>query len=154
VQQPAIPRAPIPDLLKPVGTSGFLSTPVGRSSSVGRSPFVGRESGPYRIEFQAGSSGITSASENELLDIAAILNANAGTRADITGYTDSSGDAEANSALADADATAMMNKLVSLGVDRSRLKAEGYGGEATADNTTAEGQEGTRRVEIRVITVR
>lgn len=140
VPQITVPRAPTPEPSKPVGTSGFSSAVV-------------RESGPYRIEFQAGSSGITSASENELLDIAAVLNANVRTRADINGYTDSAGDAEANRRLSEADATAMMNKLVSLGVDRSRLNAQGHGEEApAADNTTAEGRQRNRRVEIRVIT--
>ncbi len=139
--QVAIPRAPSPEPSKPVGTSGFFSSRVVR------------ESGPYRIEFQAGSSGITSASENELRDAAAVLNANVRTRADINGYTGNAGDAEANRRLSEADATAMMNKLVSLGVDRSRLKAQGYGEEApVADNTTAEGRQRNRRVEIRVMT--
>ena len=137
--QVAVPRAPIPDPSKPVGTSGFSATVV-------------RESGPYRIEFQAGSSGITSASENELLDAAAVLNANMRTRAEINGYTDNSSDAEANRRVSEADATAMMDKLVSLGVDRSRLKVQGNGEEApVADNTTAEGRQRNRRVEIRVI---
>jgi OOP family OmpA-OmpF porin len=138
--QAAVRRAPIPESAKPVGTSGFFSSAV-----------VG-QSGPYRIEFQPGSSGITSASENELLDVAAVLNANVRTRADINGYTGNAGDAEANRRLSEADAKAMMNKLVSLGVDRSRLKARGYGEEApVADNTTAEGRQRNRRVEIRVI---
>jgi outer membrane protein OmpA-like peptidoglycan-associated protein len=142
VPQIAVPRAPIPEPSKPVGTSGFSSAVV-------------RESGPYRIEFQAGSSGITSASEHELRDVAAVLNANVRTRADINGYTNNAGDAEANRRLSEADATAMMNKLVSLGVDRSRLNAHGYGEEApVADNTTAEGRQRNRRVEIRVITDR
>ena len=141
VPQAAVRRAPIPEPSKPVGTSGFFSSTVVR------------ESGPYRIEFRPGSSGITSASEHELRDVAAVLNANVRTRADINGYTGNAGDAEANRRLSEADATAMMNKLVSLGVDRSRLNAHGYGEEApVADNTTAEGRQRNRRVEIRVIT--
>ena len=76
-------------------------------------------------------------------------------RADINGYTDNAGDAEANRRLSEARATAMMNELVSLGVDRSRMNARGYGEEApVADNATAEGRQRNRRVEIRVITVR
>ena len=76
-------------------------------------------------------------------------------RADIIGYTDNAGDAEANRRLSESHATAMMNELVSLGVDRSRLNAQGFGEEApVADNATAEGRQRNRRVEIRVITDR
>ena len=138
--QVTVPRSPvrIPEPSRPVGTSGVASTPL-------------RDSGSFRVEFQTGSSGITSASQNELRDVAAILNANAGARADIIGYTDNAGDTAANLRLSQARATAMMNELVSLGVDRSRLTAQGYGeGGPVADNSTAEGRQRNRRVEIRV----
>jgi len=139
--QVTVPRAPlprIPERAKPVGTSGVSSS-------------VAREFGPYRIEFQAGSAGITRASEIELRDIAAFLNSNSRARADINGYTDNAGDTAANLRLSEARATAMMNELVSLGVDRSRLTAQGFGeGGPVADNSTAEGRQQNRRVEIRV----
>jgi outer membrane protein OmpA-like peptidoglycan-associated protein len=140
--QVTVPRSPvrIPEPSRPVGTSGISSS-------------AARELGPYRIEFQTGSSHITSGSEKELRDVAAFLNANRGARADINGYTDNAGDTTANLRLSEARATAMMNELVSLGVDRSRLNAQGFGeGGAVADNSTAEGRQRNRRVEIRVTT--
>ena len=138
VSQSAVGEKPIPDPARPVGTSGVSSAAV-------------RESGLYRIEFQTGSSRITPASEKELRDVAAILNANVRAHADINGYWDNAGNVETNRRLSEARATAMMNELASLGVDRSRMNARGYGGEApVADNATAEGRQRNRRVEIRV----
>jgi len=132
-----IPKARIPEPLKPVGTSGVTSAAV-------------RESGAYRIEFQTGLP-MTAASENDLREVASILKANDGARADINGYTDSIGDANLNLKLSEERATAMMNELVSLGVDRSRMNARGFGEDhPVADNATAEGRQRNRRVEIHV----
>jgi outer membrane protein OmpA-like peptidoglycan-associated protein len=138
--QVTVPRAPvhIPEPSRPVGTSGVATAPL-------------RDS--FTIEFQTGSSGQTSASQNELRDVAAILNANSQARADIIGYTDNAGDAAANQRLSEARAETMANELVGLGVDRSRMSARGNGEEGpVADNGTAEGRQRNRRVEIRVTT--
>jgi outer membrane protein OmpA-like peptidoglycan-associated protein len=143
VPQVTVPRAPIPPIPepeRPVGTSGISST-------------APRGFGPYRIEFQARSTRMTPASESELRDVAAFLNANRGARAEINGYTDNAGDTTANLRRSEALATATMNELVSLGVDRSRLSAQGFGeGGSVADNATAECRQKNRRVEIRVTT--
>ena len=126
-----------PESMKPVGTSGVTSAIV-------------RKSGPYRIEFQAGSP-ITSAAEDDLREVASVLRANDLARAEISGYTDSIGDEAANLKLSEARAAAMVDELVSLGVDRSRMNSRGYGEDnPIADNATAEGRQRNRRVEIRV----
>jgi outer membrane protein OmpA-like peptidoglycan-associated protein len=138
--QVTVPRAPvhIPEPSRPVGTSGVATAPL-------------RDS--FTIEFRTGSSGQTSASQNELRDVAAILNANSRARAEIIGYTDNAGDAAANQRLSQARAETMANELVGLGVDRSRMNARGNGEEGpVADNSTAEGRQRNRRVEIRVTT--
>jgi flagellar motor protein MotB len=44
-----------------------------------------------------------------------------------------------------------MNEIANLGVDRSRLEAEGYGeNQPIADNATGEGRQRNRRIDIRV----
>jgi outer membrane protein OmpA-like peptidoglycan-associated protein len=110
-----------------------------------------QEFGPYRLEFQNGSSRITPASETELREVAAVLAANPRAHADVRGYTDNIGDYEANRRLSQTRATAMMNELARLGVDRSRMNAQGYGeDDPVADNATAQGRQHNRRVEIHV----
>ncbi|MFZ1562256.1 MAG: OmpA family protein, partial [Saprospiraceae bacterium] len=45
----------------------------------------------------------------------------------------------------------VMNELVKLGVDKSRLGAEGYGDKfPVADNSTEEGRQQNRRISVRV----
>jgi outer membrane protein OmpA-like peptidoglycan-associated protein len=137
----AIPRVPMAEPVKPV-------EPVGTS---GIAPTAPRDIGPYRLEFQTGSSRFTPASASELREIADVLKAHPEARADVNGYTDDSGDDAANLRLSEARANATMNQLASLGVDRSRMSAQGYGeSHPVADNATAEGRQRNRRVEISV----
>ena len=136
--QVAIPRTPMPEPAKPVGTSGVP-------------PAAFREVGLYRLEFQSGSSSITPASENELRDIAGVLSTNPQAYAEVNGYTDNVGDDAANVKVSQARAKAITNVLVRFGVDRSRVRAQGYGeANPVADNVTAEGRQRNRRVEIHV----
>ena len=68
------------------------------------------------------------------------------------GYTDNTGDPQANLRLSQQRADAVMADLVKLGVDAGRMKAEGYGQEhPVADNSTEEGRAKNRRIDIRVI---
>jgi outer membrane protein OmpA-like peptidoglycan-associated protein len=56
------------------------------------------------------------------------------------GYTDNTGDPQANVKLSQMRTETVMTELVRLGVDAGRLKAEGYGQEhPVADNSTEEG---------------
>jgi outer membrane protein OmpA-like peptidoglycan-associated protein len=67
------------------------------------------------------------------------------------GYTDNTGDPQANLTLSQQRADTVMADLVKLGVDASRMKAEGYGQEhPVADNSTEEGRAKNRRIDIRV----
>ena len=71
-------------------------------------------------------------------------------RLKIGGYTDNSGDAAANLRLSQARAETVMNELVTMGVARSRIEAEGYGDQhPIADNATQEGRARNRRVALR-----
>jgi OOP family OmpA-OmpF porin len=69
----------------------------------------------------------------------------------IGGYTDNVGDPGANQRLSQNRAVNTMNELATLGVDRSRLAAEGNGEQfPVADNSTEEGRQRNRRIDIRV----
>ena len=104
-----------------------------------------------RIYFDTGSATLTSQSDEQVNNIAAILKAFSSVQLKIGGYTDSTGDAAANLALSQARANALMNAVVALGVDAARLKAEGYGVlHPIADNATEQGRERNRRVSVRV----
>jgi outer membrane protein OmpA-like peptidoglycan-associated protein len=51
--------------------------------------------------------------------------------------------------LSQKSATAVMNEIADLGIDRSRMTAEGYGeANPVATNATAQGRQQNRRVEV------
>jgi outer membrane protein OmpA-like peptidoglycan-associated protein len=69
----------------------------------------------------------------------------------ITGHTDNVGTDEVNNRLSQQRADAVANYLASLGIDRKRLLTKGLGeSEPVADNTTAQGRQQNRRVEIAI----
>jgi OOP family OmpA-OmpF porin len=69
----------------------------------------------------------------------------------VAGHTDSVGDREYNIELSQQRAEAVVNYLVSKGVDGGRLTAIGYGySQPVADNSTDEGRAQNRRIEFRV----
>ena len=66
---------------------------------------------------------------------------------EVQGHTDSTGSPEANQKLSEKRAQAIVDKLVELGIDESRLTAVGKGQYAPiADNATEEGRAQNRRV--------
>jgi len=104
-----------------------------------------------RLNFQTNSAVIRSDSRDQLRNVAVILKAYPAAHVKIGGYTDNSGNAEANNQLSQARAESVRDELVKLGVDSSRVEAEGYGNEhPVADNNTAEGRARNRRVAILV----
>lgn len=67
----------------------------------------------------------------------------------IGGYTDSTGTADFNMKLSQARADSVLDYLVTQGLDASILSAQGYGMDnPVADNSTAQGRQKNRRVEI------
>lgn len=68
---------------------------------------------------------------------------------EVSGHTDSTGDPDANRTLSGARAQAVVDYLVSQGVDEARLQSRGAGAdEPIADNGTADGRAQNRRVEL------
>jgi OOP family OmpA-OmpF porin len=104
-----------------------------------------------RLLFDTGKATLQPASQEQLTNIGEILKTYPNVHVKIGGYTDNSGDPQANMALSSARATNVMNALLNQGIDPSRLTAEGYGDQhPVADNSTEEGRAMNRRIALRV----
>jgi hypothetical protein len=80
-----------------------------------------------------------------------IMRAYPNVKVEIGGYTDNTSDSAHNLELSRARASAAMEQIANQGIDRARLSAQGYGEQnPVADNSTAEGRQRNRRVDIRV----
>jgi outer membrane protein OmpA-like peptidoglycan-associated protein len=103
----------------------------------------------YGIHFDTGKATIQPDSEDTLLQIVKLLDANAGWKMRIEGYTDNVGNAAANQTLSEKRAQAVVAWLASHGVAANRLTAKGFGqANPVADNSTDEGRAKNRRVEL------
>ncbi len=104
-----------------------------------------------RLLFDTNSATLQPSSQEQLSNIAAILKAYPNVHLRIGGYTDNQGDAAANLKLSQDRANNVMQQLVAMGVDPSRLDAKGYGDEhPVADNTSDAGRAMNRRISMRV----
>ena len=101
------------------------------------------------ITFQTGSADLTLESATTIQLIAQLLADNPGTRIEIGGHTDSDGDPEANEALSSLRADAVLNALITAGVEANRMVAVGYGAALpVATNETGDGKAQNRRIEF------
>lgn len=104
-----------------------------------------------RLEFDTNSSALKPSSQEQLRNIAEIMKAYPQVTVKLGGYTDNTGNPQQNLELSRQRARSAMNQVVALGVDASRLTAEGYGEQnPIADNATAEGRQRNRRIDINV----
>lgn len=104
-----------------------------------------------RLTFDTGKDTLQASSQEQLNNVAAILKAYPNVHAKIGGYTDNTGNAEANMKLSDDRAKNVMAALVAAGIDSSRLEAKGYGEEhPVASNATEEGRAQNRRISLLV----
>jgi OmpA-OmpF porin, OOP family len=104
-----------------------------------------------RLEFETDSANLKPASTEQLRNIAEIMEAYPNVNVKIAGYTDNVGDDAYNMKLSQERANVTMNELAKLGVSQSRMTAEGYGEQhPVADNSTEEGRQRNRRIDIRV----
>ncbi len=101
------------------------------------------------IEFISNQSTFTANGQAVADEVAAILTRDTTTRFEVSGHTDSRGDAALNQALSQARADAVVAYLASKGIDATRFIAKGYGADRpVADNATTEGRQRNRRIEF------
>lgn len=103
------------------------------------------------IQFETNTSTLTDGGEVIVDDLAAVLEAYPSIAIEIIGHTDSRGDHVANQALSEARAAAVVDALITRGIDSLRLQSSGIGeAQPIASNATAAGQQQNRRVEIKI----
>ena len=106
---------------------------------------------PSDVSFDTGRSAIKSNFAPILNQFATSLNQNSVTTVTIIGHTDSTGSDAVNNPLSIDRADAARDYLVSRGVARTRIMTDGRGSrEPVADNSTQQGRDKNRRVEIYV----
>jgi len=106
-----------------------------------------------KVMFDTGKATIKVDSHQLLKDVAEVMAEHKKiAKIGIEGHTDSVGKNKSNKKLSENRAKAVMDFLVSVGVDESRLQSEGFGEEKPiADNDTDEGKEKNRRVEFNIL---
>jgi outer membrane protein OmpA-like peptidoglycan-associated protein len=101
------------------------------------------------VLFDTGKSDLRSQAREALAKLTGIVLNYPSLRLAIEGHTDSTGSAEFNQTLSEKRANAVRDFLVTQGLDMSSLSAQGLGmNNPVADNSTAEGRQKNRRVEI------
>ncbi|WP_276498865.1 OmpA family protein [Pontibacter litorisediminis] len=104
------------------------------------------------ILFAVNSAELSASAKQDIQKLAKTLQQYQGTDVIIEGHTDNTGSYELNQKLSERRAQAVKNYAQSLGVDGSRLQAKGYSyDQPIADNTTVEGRQKNRRVEIIIV---
>src|SRR5207248_1062718 len=103
------------------------------------------------VLFDFNSAGLRSASRDSLREMAGVFEKYPNTTIEVAGHTDSIGSASYNQRLSERRASGVVNFLEQLGVRSSRLEPIGYGeSQPRATNSTANGRQLNRRVEIHV----
>jgi K(+)-stimulated pyrophosphate-energized sodium pump len=104
-----------------------------------------------RLLFETGKSTLKPESQEQLKNVSEILKAYPAVKIKLGGYTDNTGDSNANLKLSSDRAKAVEEELVKMGIDTERIDSEGYGDQyPVGDNSTEEGRAKNRRISIRV----
>lgn len=107
----------------------------------------------YSIEFETGSAVLRPSSYKVLDDIASQITIQSNLLVEVSGHTDNTGNSSNNLTLSEMRAKAVKDYIVNKDPSdfSNRIKAKGYGQEKPiADNSTADGRQRNRRVEIKV----
>jgi OOP family OmpA-OmpF porin len=105
-----------------------------------------------RVYFEPGKATLTTGSQMQFENLAAILKAYPRAFIQLAGFTDNQGAAPANLLLSADRANAARELLLKAGLEPGRVAARGYGQEhPISSNGTAEGRAQNRRLAIRVV---
>lgn len=103
------------------------------------------------ILFDVDKSDLKPVAQQNIRELSETLKKYEDTNILIEGHTDDTGAEAYNQALSERRAKSVADYLTSLGVANSRVTTTGYGeGQPIADNTTVQGREQNRRVEIAI----
>ena len=101
------------------------------------------------VLFDTNKAQLKSGGTRGLQKLAGFLKQYPQRKAQVEGYTDSTGSADYNLELSDRRANAVRSSLVGMGIGNDRITTHGYGQESpVASNDTADGRQLNRRVEI------
>lgn len=101
------------------------------------------------VLFDTNQAQLKSGGTRSLQKLAGFLKQYPQHKAQVEGYTDSTGSADYNLELSDRRANAVRSSLVGMGIGNDRITTHGYGQESpVASNDTADGRQLNRRVEI------
>ena len=104
------------------------------------------------IYFETNKATLKPESFEQLNQVVKFMENNESVKLEISGHTDNTGSLKYNTKLSEERARAVVDYLVSKGIDASRLTWKGYAfTQPVAPNDTAEGREKNRRVEFKVI---
>lgn len=104
------------------------------------------------VNFETGKADLKPESYPVLDELVTYLTRKDDERIEIGGHTDNVGKPAANLALSMERAKAVMNYVISKGIDPNRLTAKGYGmTQPIAENTTAAGRAQNRRTEVTIL---
>jgi outer membrane protein OmpA-like peptidoglycan-associated protein len=104
------------------------------------------------VLFETNKSVLLESSFPELDKLTVTLKQNSLTNIEIRGHTDNVGDPASNQLLSEQRAHAVVDYLISKGIDKKRLLYKGLGSkQPVASNKTEEGRKKNRRVEFAVI---
>jgi outer membrane protein OmpA-like peptidoglycan-associated protein len=104
------------------------------------------------IYFETNKATLKPESYEQLDQVVKFMENNESVRLEISGHTDNTGSLKYNTKLSEERAKAVVDYLVSKGIDTSRLTWKGYAfTQPVAPNNTAEGRKKNRRVEFKVI---
>lgn len=107
---------------------------------------------PGNITFDTNRFDVRSGFFDTLSSVAVVLKEFDQTRVEVAGHTDSTGSLEYNQTLSEKRAQSVADYLASQGITRDRLVAVGFGPRyPLASNTTEEGRQQNRRVELKIL---
>jgi outer membrane protein OmpA-like peptidoglycan-associated protein len=101
------------------------------------------------VLFDVAKSDLRPEGREDLAKLAGIVLNYPSLKLSIEGHTDNTGSTESNQALSQQRANAVRDYLISQGLSSDSLTAQGLGeNNPVADNSTAEGQQKNRRIDI------